>query len=434
MYTLLRYLILFSVCLLLTGCVTGAHIARTKQTPSLTTPIEPLIPFSNSIQQVKKVALLLPLQGTLGNAGQAVRDGFITAYNSDNSANKPKLMVIDASSGSIQDAYNKAIQADADIVVGPLLKNNVQTLIQADLISVPTLTLNYLDNNTQTPSKLYQFGLSPLDEARQATALARQNGGQNAVIIAPHDNWGQMLAHAYQDEWQALGGNIVNKLYFSNASGELNQQIRTLVNVNKQKFDVILLAASPQMARQIKPLLKFYNAGSVPVYATSLIYTGTPQPAFDNDLNGITFCDTPWTLTNDSVTNKLRQQISLFWAANFKQNARLYALGIDAYHLIKNLPQLTNQQTISGATGNLFLNNQHRIVRQLTCAKFNNGIPRLLNTDSVDNTDTDNTANIDTSNDLSSKDTNSDSEATAIQPNNNTDSTADTINNDDDAQ
>ena len=381
MRTLFRCLGILLACSLLAGCFTWGPTTKTKPatTAGATTAFAPTT--------VKNVALLLPLEGPLGNAGQAIRDGFVTAYNSDSSSNKPAhITIIDTYNQSILEAYNKAIKADADMIVGPLAKNNVQALVQANAIAVPTLALNYLDSNVSAPAKLYQFGLSPLDEARQAAALAHQNGGKNAVIIAPHNSWGQTLAQTYENEWQALGGNVVAKLYFSEDSTELNNQIKNLVNAHKQKFDVILLAASPQMARQIKPLLKFYYAGDVPVYATSLVYTGTPQPAYDTDLNGITFCDMPWILTTDSAALKLRQQIALFWAVNFKQNARLYALGIDAYQLVEKLPQLiNNQQTITGTTGNLFLNNQHLIVRQLTCAQFNRGVPEVLTSNTVAN-------------------------------------------------
>lgn len=369
--------------LLLAGCFSWGPLEKIKRTPA-TTPSKSILPFSSS-EKIKNVVLLLPLEGPLGNAGQAIRDGFITAYNNDKGSSKPAhITTVDTSNQTIQEAYRKAVKADADIIVGPLEKNNVQALVQADAINTPTLALNYLDNNADAPAKLYQFGLSPLDEARQAAALAKQNGSNNAIILAPNNNWGQTLAQTYRDEWQALGGNVVAKLYFSSDSIALNQQIRDLVNAHKQKFDVILLAASPQMARQIKPLLKFYYAGDIPVYATSLVYTGTPQPAFDTDLNGVTFCDTPWTLTDNPADSKLRQQISLFWPANFQQNSRLYALGIDTYQLIKKLPQLTNnQQSITGTTGSLFLNTQHLIVRQLTCAQFVKGIPQLLNGDTT---------------------------------------------------
>ncbi len=381
MLSLLRCFTLVTLGLWLTACSTlGEPSAEKPPAPASVAPVTAL-PATHEAPQ--KIALLLPLQGPLGSAGQAIRDGFITAYNNDNSATKPiHIAIIDDSEQPIIEAYKKAVNTDADLIVGPLAKNNVQTLIQANSMSVPTLALNYLDTDAAAPANLYQFGLSPLDEARQAAALAHQNGGQTAIIIAPANSWGQTLAQAYQDEWQALGGDVIHKLYFSHDSDELNQQIRNLAVAYKQKADVILLAASPAMARQIKPLLKFYDAGNLPVYATALVYSGTPQPAFDNDLNGITFCDMPWTLNNNSSNSKLRQQIALFWPVNFKQNARLYALGIDAYQLSKQLPQLTeSQQTITGVTGNLLIDKQKRVVRQLTCSQFVTGAPDSLSID-----------------------------------------------------
>ena len=50
------------------------------------------------------------------------------------------------------------------------------------------------------------------------------------------------------------------------------------------------------------------------------------------------------------------------------------ALGIDAYQLLGQLPQLTSR-SFSGATGHLSLNNENRVTRKLVCAQFQAGLP-----------------------------------------------------------
>src|SRR5205823_5983563 len=64
----------------------------------------------------------------------------------------------------------------------------------------------------------------------------------------------------------------------------------------RQDADMIFMIAPPEYARQIKPLLNYYYAGNLPIYATSHVYQGIPNAALDNDLNGIQFCDMPWTI------------------------------------------------------------------------------------------------------------------------------------------
>lgn len=335
----------------------------------------------------KTIALLVPLQGNLAAAGQAIRDGFLAAYNDAPADARPtKVNVVDASE-NIQVAYDEAVQQGADFIVGPLAKPQVQDLAQMSNLSVPTLSLNYLDPGQSAPSNLYQFGLSPFDEARQAAAAAWQDNHRSTLIIVPAGSWGQSVAQAFQEQWQAMGGKVVDTLYFTNTNQALTAQIKQFlhfkqadkksVGQRRQDFDVIFLAADAMTARQVRPLLKFYYAGNEPVYATSLIYDGGLQHAnLDNDLNGVIFCDTPWTFDAD-VMGHLKQQLEQANEVNFQRNARLYALGIDAYQIIMHLKRLKDSslQTLSGTTGVLYLNNQQRIVRQLLCGEFQGGKP-----------------------------------------------------------
>jgi outer membrane PBP1 activator LpoA protein len=340
----------------------------------------------------KQVALLLPLQGKLADVGQAVRDGFLAAYNAAPVNARPEhINIIDTNSvESVQAAYQQAVKQGADFIIGPIAKPDVQAISNMPSLSVPTLALNYLDMDQAVP-QLYQFGLSPLDEARQAAALARQKGAQAALVIAPAGEWGTSVAHAFEDQWQALGGTVTDSLFFTGTTTEtLSQQIRELLHFSqtdehatfsrRRDFDVIFLATSATVARQIRSLLKLYYAGDVPIYATSLVYSGKAQASASNDLNGITFCDAPWALNDRNAYPDLHQRLALFWPLNFQQNARLYALGVDAYQVMTQLNQLadSSQKNLSGATGVLSINDQHRVVRQLECAQLRNGVPELL--------------------------------------------------------
>lgn len=325
----------------------------------------------------QQVTLLVPLQGQLADAGQSIRDGFMMAYqNTPENARPVKVNVVDSTdSAQIQTIYNQAVQQGSNFVVGPLAKPQVQAVAQANNTSVPTLALNYLD--TDSSGALYQFGLSPLDEARQVAQLAHQSGKQNALIMVPEGEWGKSVADAFQSEWQKQGGTVASTMTLSNTQAVLVKQIKQLAMQQRGQQDVILLAASPTVARQIKPLLKFYRSGDLPIYATSMIYNGVPKAREDHDLNGITFCDAPWAIAQGPDAD-VKQKLASTYSANFQSHAKLYGLGVDAYHVMMQFKSMTgSQQTLVGATGTLSFNG-HRIVRQLTCAQFRDGVPVVL--------------------------------------------------------
>lgn len=373
-------LLRLSISLVLIGLGLAACASNSSPpNPVLTNkPCSMIINQASNNNVIQPIALLLPLQGPLANIGQSVKQGFLMAAKENGIS--PQIILINTSIGSdMQTAYREALEKKAHIIVGPLLKSQVQNIASLQT-SIPILALNYLNPDISTPLALYQFGLSPIDEAQQATQLAWQSGKRLALIITESGNWGTQIGEAFAQQWQALGGTVVDQLTLSKNPSDFTKQIHHFLHFKlphdrRTDFDVVFLASSPQVGRQIKPLLKFFYAGNVPVYATASIYSGTPSQRLDSDLNHVIFCAAPWSLASNNIEPNLYQQIKSSCSMHFNQNSKYYALGVDAFHIIQQLGRLKQspQQTLQGATGMLSLSTQHRIVRQLPCVQFRNG-------------------------------------------------------------
>jgi len=325
------------------------------------------------------IALLLPLQGPTGQAGNIIRDGFLSAYYQETTSNpKPALSFYDTASGQpITQLYQKAIAEGADFIIGPLTKPEVITLSNYQSLTVPVLALNYTDNNL--PPNFFEFGLAPEIEAIELAQHAHDAGYNRALLIAPENSWGHRVADSLINEWQKVGGKLSDKLFFTQRE-KLTSDIANLLQVKKssadddipleekrrQDFDVIFLLATPADAREIMPLLKYNYILNIPVLATSTIYSGKPDPAADIDLNGIHFSETPWILqlANKHATHN-----------NSRYFSRLYAVGRDAWLLATQIDQLRANPQISttGATGELNLLIDQRIYRHPVWAEFRNG-------------------------------------------------------------
>src|SRR5690606_631746 len=161
--------------------------------------------------QPRQIALLLPLQGRLAKAGEAVRDGFFAAYYraSNERAVMPVIRQYD-SSGDVLAVYDQAVNDGAELIIGPLEKEKVAELSLLPSLPVPVLTLNYPDTQPVTPvDGLYQFGLAAEDEARQVARQAYLEGHRLAMIMIPTQEWSERSAKAFSDEWQSLGGTVV---------------------------------------------------------------------------------------------------------------------------------------------------------------------------------------------------------------------------------
>ncbi len=357
-------------------------------------PANQLLPNPQQLQTAAQfkapaqIALLLPLSGRFSAVGNAVRNGFMTAYYQldQQLAVKPSLRFYDTNKQPITTLYQQAVENGATFVIGPLSKTNVEQLVNNVSISVPTLVLNYTDNPPNS-SQLIEFGLSPLQSAQQSAQLAWRHGVSKVLTITPNSAWGDSALASFIATWKAQGGQIVSSLKFDNHN--LANQIADLLHIDRsvlrknqvekligqrvkfiprRRYDAngIFLLAAPEQARDIHPLLKFYFAGSLPIYATPEVYHGYKQAERNRDLNGIHFVDMPFLLSKNPYIQKLRQQIESAWPRSYQNNNRFFAVGIDAFSLSLLYPRLTVLPNfgVNGFSGRLYLEGQ-RIYRQL---------------------------------------------------------------------
>jgi outer membrane PBP1 activator LpoA protein len=339
---------------------------------------------SNPVFAGQKIALLLPSQGPHAAAAKTIRDGFLAAYYKtlQQSSSNPKVQVYDTGQGNnVETAYRQALAENADFIVGPLTKAEVQAIAGIKL-DIPVLALNTiqgkeLNDLNKKSGKLYQFGLMPEDEIATLIEQASKRGYKKAIIVAPANEWGQRITSTFQQIWSYKGGETVQVVSI-NAKDELTLQLENALQQTKSQSsrknaDMIFLVGSPEFARQVTPLMNHYQNHKLPIYATSSIYSGKPSPKQDQDLNGIHFCDMPWVINQSTELQENKSMFANIWPSS-PNNPRYFALGIDAYHLAAQLAQnRSNFRTTEGMTGLLHKEGQ-RIQRQLISAKFENGV------------------------------------------------------------
>ena len=353
---------------------------------------------------VQKVALLLPLQGPLAKQGNAVLDGFLAAYyqTKNNGGAVPLIQIYDTSSTTnITKLYETAIEQGANFVVGPLTKSDVSSVVEDADINVPTLVLNQITDQKKSDN-LYQFALSPENEAQSIAGTAAGLGYHQALVISSAGAWGEGIANAFISQWTSLNGTVTQTMYFNNDQS-IKIAVADLLNVTQsnarhvalQKLfnekiaysprrradvDVIFINALPTQARQIVPYLSFYYAGNLPTFATGQLYNGIPNVNRDKDLDGVQFPIMPWEIAPSEMGGAYRDMFQVLWKNNFNENSLLYAFGIDAYTLMTQIEtkQAFPSTGIMGNTGTLFLNQNQLIKRGLLWAQFQNGQPVLM--------------------------------------------------------
>ncbi|MET0377639.1 MAG: penicillin-binding protein activator [Spongiibacteraceae bacterium] len=373
------------------------HPARAQFAPSLSKEIARTTTMA-PIEQPGQIALLLPLSGKLAGFGTAVRDGFMAAWYDARAHGTatPAVRIYDTTTTqNFSELYQRAIADGAQAIVGPLEKPQVAGLYQ-QLLTVPTLALNRADLGTAPPPLLYQFSLAPEDEAEEIARIAGEYNARRALIVAPEEERNARELQAFAARWQQQGGEVVATAVFRNPQ-MLSQAIKSALNIpqsearkreietlfgrkvdfvphRRDDIDMVLIYARPQQARSIVPTLAYHYAGNIPTYALSRSYNGVDAPGQDADIEGLRFTEIPWLLDNQQP---LKQQI-LNALPQSRGYLRLYALGVDSFHLLPQLRQMENRPDtrLAGQTGYLTLSPERIVQRELMLAQIKDGLAR----------------------------------------------------------
>ena len=354
---------------------------------------------TNAKASEEHIALLLPLSGKQQASGIAVRDGFLAALLQQPGNARPVVKVFDTNEAGAINAYQLAIQGGASIIVGPLLKEDVDA-IASQQIGVMTLGLNAISGSQPPPALMFQFTLDPEEEARQVAQRAHDEGHSRAIVMTPNNDWGQRMQRAFIAELKGLGDTLVDQRSYDPAARDYVGMSKLLLASKKppqakaldeatgnkhplpearDDFDYIFLAAQTSQAKQLRPALRFVLPDtSIPIYATSDSYE--PETTNNSDLNGLRFVDMPWVINRDDATAKLHDTIDAIWSVGLRNRSRLYAFGIDAFNLVSWLktPQPQLASPLRGVTGWLALDQMGRVRRQADWAQIVSGKPQPL--------------------------------------------------------
>ena len=333
-------------------------------------------------ESVDHIALLLPLEGGFAGAGEAVLSGAIDQLYTlfPDPSSRPALTTLNSTRpGGIRDLYRQAAADGADLIIGPLIKEDVASLLQLAQRTVPVIALNQTDSLTGSFSRNWMsLSLAPEDEARQIADVAFGQACRHAIVVGVKSDRGARLLSSFTNRWTRHAGRILGQLVVDNpddtntemgkllGSGSSDQRIRAIERAfdlpvdargrGRSDFECIfMLAPDAATARTWRPLLVFHMTGDVPVYATSAINDGVANTR-NRDLNGVIFVETPAMLP-PQMTDRL---------------SRLRALGRDALTLAQHWQQTTEtaQWVVRGQTGLLRRKQDGSVERELELATF----------------------------------------------------------------
>ncbi|WP_213390793.1 penicillin-binding protein activator [Enterobacter hormaechei] len=315
-----------------------------------------------------------------------------------------ELKIYDTSAQPLDQVLAQVQQDGASIVVGPLLKNNVEALMKSNT-TLNVLALNQPEQ-VQNRANICYFALSPEDEARDAARHIHEQGKQAPLLLIPRSTLGDRVANAFAQEWQTLGGGVVLQQKFGSASelragvnggagialngspvsASLPQQQSVTISgltipappTDAQisgggKVDSAYIVATPEEIAFIKPMIAMRNGSQsgATLYASSRSAQGTAGPDFRLEMEGLQYSEIPML----AGSNPQLMQQALGAVRNDYSLARLYAMGVDAWALANHFTQMRQVPgfELNGNTGDLTADQDCVINRKLSWLKYQQG-------------------------------------------------------------
>ncbi|AOQ01524.1 penicillin-binding protein [Enterobacter hormaechei subsp. hoffmannii] len=315
-----------------------------------------------------------------------------------------ELKIYDTSAQPLDQVLAQVQQDGASIVVGPLLKNNVEALMKSNT-ALNVLALNQPEQ-VQNRANICYFALSPEDEARDAARHIHEQGKQAPLLLIPRSTLGDRVANAFAQEWQTLGGGVVLQQKFGSASelragvnggagialngspvsASLPQQQSVTIGgltipappTDAQisgggKVDSAYIVATPEEIAFIKPMIAMRNGSQsgATLYASSRSAQGTAGPDFRLEMEGLQYSEIPML----AGSNPQLMQQALGAVRNDYSLARLYAMGVDAWALANHFTQMRQVPgfELNGNTGDLTADQDCVINRKLSWLKYQQG-------------------------------------------------------------
>lgn len=327
-----------------------------------------------------RIALLLPLRSeTLGEAAQAVKAGFMAARERDPDGTEINVVDTGDMPQDILSAYTAAA-ADNDIIVGPLSRSGTTAVAQGNAVGKPTIALTPPDaDTTALPRQMLVIGLSIEDEARQAAVWAAKDKAMKKAFVLHTDTpWQRRAAKAFETEWKQLGREA-ETIELAATGGYLGGRplLQLKRYLSQEKSSLLFAALDARQGKQLRAIL----GDALPLYGTSQLNPLAMQNRRDGErieeLNGAKLLDIPWQLQPDHPAVMVYPRQS----GNAEQQAsadmeRLYALGIDAFRVAREVAANHSSFELDGVTGVLkvrFGNDRARFGRTALQAVYRDG-------------------------------------------------------------
>ena len=331
-------------------------------------------------EQLKKIALLLPLKGRNKNLGNNVLRGIEMALFSSKIKNF-QVHIFDTS----QD-IEKTIQkmgVDFDLILGPLFSYELR-IAKRYFEKYDTPIVSFSNDSRQKDDNIWLLGQLPENEIKRIVRFGISTGLRKIAILSEENEYGRVLSTIANKELERTDSSAVTIFLKKSDLNNINDLRNTIKNFSgwkktnedslllpKPKYDGILLLGNPSFILKVAPLLSYYDIGPDRIMLMSTSMAIKKSIAKEPSLEG-SFISSTDIMLKESFDNKWKE----VWGGDAPN---LAALGFDAGYLVsktfdKNIiDYVTNKNGHDLVTGKTWFKKKGLNIRELLVYRVQGG-------------------------------------------------------------
>ncbi|OGQ50708.1 MAG: hypothetical protein A3J24_08265 [Deltaproteobacteria bacterium RIFCSPLOWO2_02_FULL_53_8] len=367
-------------------------------------PAQPLAPVSGL---TPAIGALLPLKGSYANYGNDALKGILLAANTFDKSGQPIEVitrdVVQGGAPAISTVEELAANQRIAGLIGPLLSASaLDAAIAAQGMKLPIITLSQREGLLGAGDYIYRNFLTlQMQAAYIAEHACKVMGRKNFAVIYPQNSYGIELAKYFTAEVLRSGCSIAAEASYPPGSTDFSHVLRQAFDIkvkeskigrkvikeytSKVSADALYMPDSFEAASLLAPYLEYYNITGVQLLGSNAWNSTEPAESANKHLEGAVFVDgffanssRPETM---AFTARYREAYgaspgmieAYSYDAAMMLIASMTANGADADRAALN-SRLRAIRAFKGATGDLSLESNGEIKRQLFILTLKNGV------------------------------------------------------------
>ncbi len=288
-------------------------------------PSGPPVPVEGQV----RIAVLLPLSHPskdTRNVAQALLDAAQMAMF-DMGARSMVLLPRDTGNSpeTAAAAANDAIDKGAELILGPLLANDVKAVAPvAKARNVPIIAFS--TDRTVAGDGVFLLSFLPQQEVDRIVGYAASKGFTKFAALVPQTAYGQRVEEAFRNSIMQSGRELVAVQNYAPNAQSLDPAVKAIA---KMKFDAIFLPEGGNMLRSLGPILMINGVDATKVKLLGTGLWDDPQIARETSLVGGWYAVPP----QDQRQNFITRYQQLYGS----KPPRIASLGYDAVALASTL-------------------------------------------------------------------------------------------------